>query len=173
MIFCSNEMYSLFSCYCLLSPLCSSFLFFLGDALYFPTSGTSFITRPLPDFQVIQTIKYCPFFNGYLRKLFGENYYEPFSLFSQNMFCYCFASIIIPHLGLELFSVCPMHVCVLSHFRCVQLFVTLWTVKLLCPWDWPDKNTGVSCHALLQYVLYPQVNIKLLAISNSESQLYL
>ena len=31
--------------------------------------------------------------------------------------------------------------------------MTLWTVaaRLLCPWDSPGKNTGVSCHALLQW----------------------
>ena len=30
-----------------------------------------------------------------------------------------------------------VHACVLSHFSCVQLFVTLWTVpaRFLCPWD--------------------------------------
>ena len=35
---------------------------------------------------------------------------------------------------------------------CVQLFATLWTVaaRLLCPWDFPSKNTGVGCHFLLQ-----------------------
>ena len=40
-------------------------------------------------------------------------------------------------------------VCVFSHF---QLFVTPWTVacqRLLCPWDFPSKNTGVGCHFLL------------------------
>ena len=43
-------------------------------------------------------------------------------------------------------------VCVLSHFSCVQLFVTLWAVALQAPrpWDPPGKNTGVGCHALLQ-----------------------
>ena len=29
--------------------------------------------------------------------------------------------------------------------------VTSWTVAcLLCPWDFPDENTGVGCHALFQ-----------------------
>ena len=34
----------------------------------------------------------------------------------------------------------------------VWLFVTSWTVayRLLCPWDFPGKNTGVGCHFLLQ-----------------------
>ena len=25
----------------------------------------------------------------------------------------------------------------------------LYLARLLCPWDSPDKNTGVGCHALL------------------------
>ena len=41
--------------------------------------------------------------------------------------------------------------CVLSHFSQVQLFAILWTVadRLLCLWDSPGKNTGMSCHGLL------------------------
>ena len=27
---------------------------------------------------------------------------------------------------------------------------TLQPTRLLCPWDFPVKNTGVGCHALLQ-----------------------
>ena len=26
----------------------------------------------------------------------------------------------------------------------------LWPASLLCPWDFPGKNTGVGCHFLLQ-----------------------
>ena len=35
---------------------------------------------------------------------------------------------------------------------CVQLFATPWTVptRLLHPWDFPGKSTGVGCHCLLQ-----------------------
>ena len=32
----------------------------------------------------------------------------------------------------------------------------LQTTKLLCPWDSPDKNTGVGCHALLQGIFLTQ-----------------
>ena len=39
---------------------------------------------------------------------------------------------------------------------CVRLFVTLWTAALLCPWDFPNKNTGVDCHALLQGIFLTQ-----------------
>ena len=38
----------------------------------------------------------------------------------------------------------------LSH---VQFFATSWTMepnRLLCPWDFPGKNTGVDCHFLLR-----------------------
>ena len=45
--------------------------------------------------------------------------------------------------------------CMLSH---VWLFVTLWTVtaRFFCPWDSPDKNTGVGCHFLLQGIFPTQ-----------------
>ena len=36
---------------------------------------------------------------------------------------------------------------------------TLWTVsptRLLCPWDFPAKNTGVGCHFLLQGIFPTQ-----------------
>ena len=40
---------------------------------------------------------------------------------------------------------------VLGH---VQLFATPWAVahQLLCPWNFPSKNTGVNCHFLLQEI---------------------
>ena len=40
--------------------------------------------------------------------------------------------------------------CMLSRFSHVWLFATPWTLRLLCPWDSPGKNTGVGCYALLQ-----------------------
>ena len=30
----------------------------------------------------------------------------------------------------------------------------LCTAKLLCPWDFPDKNTAVGCHFLLQGIFW-------------------
>ena len=48
-----------------------------------------------------------------------------------------------------------MHVCMLSHFSCVQLFATLWSVAL-CPWDFPGKNTEVGCHFLLLGIFLTQ-----------------
>ena len=48
-----------------------------------------------------------------------------------------------------------------------KLFRTLstpWTAaRLPCPWDVPGKNTGVSCHFLLQGILFLlYVRIKIL-----------
>ena len=45
----------------------------------------------------------------------------------------------------------------LSH---VQLFATPWTVgatRLLCPWNFPSKNTGVRCQFLLQGFFLTQI----------------
>ena len=50
-----------------------------------------------------------------------------------------------------LFWLTKLCVCVLNHFSCVPLYVTLWTIPawLLRSWDSPGKNTGVGRHALL------------------------
>ena len=56
-----------------------------------------------------------------------------------------------------------MDMCMLSHFSRVRLRVTLWTARLLCPWDSPGKNTGMGCHALLQGIFPTQrLNLGLL-----------
>ena len=41
--------------------------------------------------------------------------------------------------------------CMLRCFSRVRPFVILWTepARLLCPYDFPGKNTGVGCHFLL------------------------
>ena len=48
--------------------------------------------------------------------------------------------------------------CVLSRFSCVWLFVTPWTVALQAPlsMDSPVKDTGASCHVLLQGIFLTQ-----------------
>ena len=49
-------------------------------------------------------------------------------------------------------------VCMLSRFSGVQVFRTLWTVARQAPlfMDYPGKNTGVGCHALLQGIFPTQ-----------------
>ena len=47
----------------------------------------------------------------------------------------------------------------------IQLSAPPWTVstRLLCPWNFPAKNTGVGCHFLLQGIFLIQVsNVHLL-----------
>ena len=33
---------------------------------------------------------------------------------------------------------------------------TVWPARLLCPWDFPGKNTGVDCHSLFQRIFPTQ-----------------
>ena len=42
--------------------------------------------------------------------------------------------------------------------NCVRLLVThgLWPARLLCPWNFPGKNTEVGCHFLLQGIFPSQ-----------------
>ena len=58
--------------------------------------------------------------------------------------------------------------CRLSHFSHVRLFATLWNVALQGPFahgDFPGKNTGVDCHALLQGIFPTQgSNLHLLCL---------
>ena len=71
--------------------------------------------------------------------------------------------------SLILHGVC---VWVLSH---VWPFVTPWTVatSLLCPWDFPGKNTGVGCHFLLQGLLPSQgSNPRVLCLLHCRQILY-
>ena len=53
---------------------------------------------------------------------------------------------------LLVYAYLPPFAAATQSLRCVQLLVTLWTVahRLLSPWDFPSKNTGVGCHLLLQ-----------------------
>ena len=55
----------------------------------------------------------------------------------------------------------------LSRFRCVQLFATPWTIACQAPLSWerdsPGKNTGMSCHALLQGIFPTQGSIPCLS----------
>ena len=44
--------------------------------------------------------------------------------------------------------------CACAHTQSCQLFgpYGLYPTRLLCPWDFPGKNTGVGCYFLLQYI---------------------
>ena len=55
----------------------------------------------------------------------------------------------------------------LSHDDCCHLVTTscptllrphgLYPTRLLCPWDFPGKNTGLGCHFLLQGIFLIQI----------------
>ena len=65
-----------------------------------------------------------------------------------------------------------MSACMLSH---VCLFLTPWTVatRILCPWHFPGKNTGVGCHLLLQDIFLTQeLNLCLLCLLHWRQILY-
>ena len=49
-------------------------------------------------------------------------------------------------------------VCVLNRFRCIWLFVTLWTIAHQAPLSMgsPGMNTKEACHALLQWIFPTQ-----------------
>ena len=79
---------------------------------------------------------------------------------------------------LKVFFLIRMCVCVcvctcLRGFSCVWLFAILWTValKLVCPWDSPGKNKGVSCHFLLQGFFWPKNRTHVSCISCNGRQI--
>ena len=76
----------------------------------------------------------------------------PFVLFSCPICCLPQQSIWHLYYSALLFS---FKVKLLSR---VHLFATPWTIatRLLRPWDFPGKNTGVGCHFLLQEIFPTQ-----------------
>ena len=49
----------------------------------------------------------------------------------------------------------------------------LWATRLLCPWDFPGKNTGIGCHFLLQGIFPTQgSNLHLLCLLRCKQNLY-
>ena len=60
-----------------------------------------------------------------------------------------------------------VYCCCLVAKSCPTLLQPAWTAqlfcnphglstRLLCPWDFPGKNTGVGCHFLLQRIFWPR-----------------
>ena len=52
--------------------------------------------------------------------------------------------------------------CLGMHAKLLQSCLTVcdpmdpMDIRVLCPWDYPGKNTGVGCHALLQEIILTQ-----------------
>ena len=57
-----------------------------------------------------------------------------------------------------LYIASPVRACVQSHFSCVHLFVTPWTVACQAPLSmgFSKQDTGVGCHAPLQRIFPTQ-----------------
>ena len=71
--------------------------------------------------------------------------------------------------------VLDVHACTCMLSR-VRLFVTPWTVaaRLLCPCDFPGRNTGVGCHFLLQGIFLTQgLNSHLKLLTNYSLIVYI
>ena len=56
------------------------------------------------------------------------------------------------------------------HLVCAQLLSCIWLfmtpARLLCPWNFPGKNTGVGCHFLLQRIFLGSLFLGLAQGSN-------
>ena len=82
---------------------------------------------------------------------------SPFSLFvfscSESITYTCYSSTLV---FIIVFALC-MCVCVSCSVMSDSLQShELYPTRLLCPWDFPGKNTGVGCHALLQGIFPTQ-----------------
>ena len=75
-------------------------------------------------------------------------------------------------IAVQAFSSCGVGACVLS---CSVMSDSLWPYGLepawlLCPWDFPGKNTGVGCHFLLQHVHVLSTKIIFLFLDDEQQQ---
>ena len=85
-------------------------------------------------------ISLCPLTHSNKKEI-SIYYFLPFSFFLRE----------------KIFEIVFLSVCGLVAKSC-PILATPWTVacRLLCPWDFPGKNTGVGCHALLQGIFPTQ-----------------
>ena len=91
---------------------------------------------------------YINSFSSKLKRQPSQETLPLFLLFSLSAILLCY--LLQPN-KLNLSST-PQLLLLLSRFSRVRLCATTKTAahQLPCPWDSPDKNTGVSCHFLLQ-----------------------
>ena len=90
----------------------------------------------------LQVKKLLRFIMNYTKNLNSEAWYHHLWATVHATFhteCLCFS--------ISLLNPVSVYAQLLSH---VWLFVATWTQRLLCPWDFPGKNTGVGCYFVLQ-----------------------
>jgi len=79
----------------------------------------------------------------------------------------------VPYFKPVHFGVIVIHTCVFSWSNSLWPH-GLWSARLLCPYDFPAKNTGVGCHFLLQGIFPTQgLNLHLLILLHCRQILYL
>ena len=78
--------------------------------------------------------------------------HQPLSRLESLQRAFCIAH---PVTGPAASSICPHHVSHSVVSNTLQLHGQQPT-RLLCPWDFPGKNTGVGCHSLLQGIFVTQ-----------------
>ena len=73
---------------------------------------------------------------------------QTLTLFSRNFQAPGTGFVVVGALAVPLFVCCC---CGLFAILCPTLLQPhgLWPSRLLCPWNFPDKNTGMGCHFLL------------------------
>ena len=65
-------------------------------------------------------------------------------------FMFFWSQLVCQILVLQIYAPVFASVCLVAQ-SCLTLRVYgLWPAKLLCPWDFPSKNTGVDCHFFSQ-----------------------
>ena len=63
--------------------------------------------------------------------------------------------------GMMHLTICILHFSEVVCISCKVVYNSLrpnglWLTGLLCPWDFPGKNSGVGCHVLLQGIFVTQ-----------------
>ena len=78
----------------------------------------------------------------------GGEYTSPFSSLDFHL----------PHILVHQYHFSGFHVCDCSvaHSCSTLQLHGLWSARLLCPWNFPGKNTRVGCHFLLQKSSWPR-----------------
>ena len=87
---------------------------------------------------------------------------------STGVGCHCLLHHGIPLVGIHRYywNIIPNFsmfkpLCFIVVFRCSVMTNSLWhyelhPTRLLCPWNYPGKNTGVGCYALLREIFLTQ-----------------
>ena len=88
-------------------------------------------------------------------------------------FMFFWSQLVCQILVLQIYAPVFASVCLVAQ-SCLTLRVYgLWPAKLLCPWDFPSKNTGVDCHFFSQDIFPTKgLNPLLLSLGSGRRILY-